>query len=227
MLYVLLGVMTLAVVCLNITTWKGWSRARLIFKMIASVLFVVIALYCYATYGADVRYFVALMAAFVLSFFGDFFLGYDKLKRTNQVGSSPYFYYGLFLFLFAQMAYAFLFMSHGTFSWFVLLIPVIQVGVVSRVLLKPTFAVGKARKAVLVYATALGLMLAGCTTVVVRYGFQQEGLLILGGGVLFALSDYLLLYKYFQPQPRFGVAGMNSITYYGAQVLFALSLIVF
>jgi hypothetical protein len=48
MLYVLLGVMTLAVVCLNITTWKGWSRARLICKIVASVLFFVNALYFYA-----------------------------------------------------------------------------------------------------------------------------------------------------------------------------------
>lgn len=74
----------------------------------------------------------------------------------------------------------------------------------------------------LVYTFFVALLLSKGAMLVLRGGGSAQNLLILAGGLLFLISDGVLLFMYFHISPKKNLGVVNLGTYYSAMALLGL-----
>jgi len=221
-LYILAGL------CVVISFFTAWlrnakrERARLIAKLVASLLF------CLTAFLAAVQRTeplnaptVLMLAALVLGLIGDVVLGLDKFMPKEHkgylllVGGAPFF--------FGHIVYIALLLTYRPFNlWLLLLMPLLPV---LFLVIHKTINLGKLLLPLLLYALVLGTMMMATLNLALQGG--PLGQLMLLPGVLFAVSDSSLILNAFGKDKVARIAPVLSYTvsipYFGAQALFALS----
>jgi uncharacterized membrane protein YhhN len=202
-------------------------RLRLFAKLSASVLFMAVALIATLNAQAATTYYVFVLAALIFGMLGDIFLVLPKL--ANEKGESVFELYGIGTFFIGHIFYIILFlMLAETYNpWLIILIVFFPITLF--VLYKIKFLTLSKVKlfACLAYGVVLGLM---ASSVINLYNTKQttRGLVILIAGLLFTLSDTCLCVRLFKENKtrtqKIILTVAVSLTYYTAQVLFAISI---
>ena len=203
--YVLIITCAAFAIALVIAEWRDWQVGRVVFKIAASTVFVLLALIAGAS---STGYGRMLLAALLFSWFGDVLL----LSKQNKM-----FLAGIAAFLLAHIAFALAFVSLPlSFRGVAIgLIVMTAVGTAILYWLRSSLS-GVFRFAVPAYVVAITIM-AGLSA-----GALSVSLLIPVGAFAFAASDVSVA------RDRFVSPGIvNRIwglpLYYAAQVLLALS----
>lgn len=197
---------------------------RLVFKTVASIFFIFTGLWAIKFVGAADTYAVCVMAALVFGMLGDIFLCMDGLdnKKSALILNGL----GVLTFLIGHIFFIYIFLSSASFTyWTIALVPIIPIALLITMRAK-VVNIPKIAPVFIVYSLILGMMLMSSVSFYLAIG-GIKGKLILTAGVLFAASDSSLvmreysIFKSIKKPLKFFVL----ITYYVAQVLFALSIV--
>jgi len=198
------------------------ERARLAAKLAAALLFCAVALLSALRRTEPMNRAAALMlAALALGLIGDAMLGLDKfLARESRayllMGGGAPFFVGHIVYIALLLPYAKL------NPWLLLLLPVLPA---LFLLIHKFFGMGKTLLPMLIYALVLGGMMLSTLNIALMGG--TLGRLMALPGVLFAVSDSTLILGAYGKDKlkRFAplMAYLVPVPYFGAQVLFALS----
>ena len=225
---ILLSLSAIALTFFLIEKCKGYSLKAVFIKATASMLF--IALAAVSLYKSGYHIFPKFaIIALALGMLGDISL---DLKYVYSNQDKPYTIAGFLVFGLGHILYVtgmFLeFFHNDSFLYILLPLVVGLIGGVATVLIeKPMKLQYKEFKWIVgAYATILFSMTASTVSLCILSGFQAVSLILLmGGGILFALSDLILNMTYFGEghEKPFDII-TNTVTYYIAQNLIALSI---
>lgn len=212
--------------------WPRKTRKSLILKMICSSLFVAIGVTAMIGGRNYSVYAILMVIGFSLCWLGDLFLHVSPKER--------YFFLGLACFLIGHLFFASAYFIAVTdmfpeatfFDWREMLaIAVLLLVGVAVQRLTMTHRLGKATVPVLIYAAALITMFVKSCSLGIRYGLSDLPynwcicVLLCAGAGLFVISDSTLVYINFDKRKNFPLKAVNLVTYFGAQVLLASSLL--
>ena len=207
---------------------KAYSLKAVFIKATASMLFIALAAISLFQTGYHIFPKFAIIAL-ALGMLGDIFL---DLKYVYKEQDKPYTIAGFLVFGLGHIFYItgmFLEFYHGE-SFLYVLLPFIVglIGGIGTVLIEKPMKLQykEFRWIVGAYATILFSMVAVTISLNILSGFQAVSLILLmAGGILFALSDLILNTTYFGEghERPFDII-TNTVTYYVAQNLIAFSI---
>ena len=207
---------------------KAYSLKAVFIKAIASILFIALAAISLFQTGYHIFPKFALIAL-ALGMLGDISL---DLKYVYKEQDKPFTIAGFVVFGLGHILYItgmFLEFYHGE-SFLYILLPLVAGllgGIITVLIEKPMKLQYKEFKWIVGgYATILFSMTFSTVSLTILSGFQSTSLvLLMAGGILFALSDLILNMTYFGEghEKPFDII-TNTITYYAAQNLIALSI---
>lgn len=219
--------------CFIRAQWPQKTRTSLILKMICSTIFVLIAVVAMMGAGNVTAYAVLMVVGFILCWLGDFLLHVSP-KEAFFLGGLASFLIGHVFFAAAySSAVLYMFPQASFFDWrevlaFVTLFAVVMLvrqftmnAKLSKKLLIPVLCYSGALLIMFVKACSLGIR---CAAAGLPGGMALAILLCLGGA-LFVVSDGTLLYINFDGRKTLPLKTVNLVTYYGAQVLLAASIL--
>lgn len=196
-------------------------RLRFVFKFVASLCFFFLGIAATASAQLSV-YAVLVLSALSLGMLGDLFLCSEGLVlHQNKIMFDAF---GLLTFLGGHLFFIALFFSTTPFDFRLLPVALIlTVGLCASIAVKAV-SFGKLTPVFLIYSVVLGLMVVST----LNYYLSAPSLkstLALSAGVLFALSDSLIIFKDYGKRKGHPVLVYAVlITYYVAQCLFAVTI---
>lgn len=191
---------------------KEILAGRIVFKLLLSTLFVVVAM---QQKGSTAGYANAMLAGLILSWVGDLCLIFESPKI---------FLGGLIAFFATHVCYAVAFFSHGTLGLITFsgLAVLLGIGLIIYSWLRPNL--GQMRVPVIGYMIVITVMLGGALTVMSTPTIAADGkALVMTGAVLFYLSDILVARDKFVAR-GFVNRAVGLPPYFLAQFLFAFSI---
>lgn len=220
-------VMTGILLCsLLITTYSYHeSMLRVQSKTLTSIGFVLVGVF--ALLGqfpkGNWQYGAIVLLALITSFVGDTMLGmadYNRISSHNR-----YFIAGVVWFGIAHGFYSLVFGEMVGWKIEDLWVPALLVFIILIIGKLPWFDFRGCYLLVIGYTFILGLMVTkaidfGLNGMMSAYGYRM-----VFAAVLFAFSDFLLIFKYFYKKPKVWITLMNLTCYYIAQVLFAVAIL--
>ena len=126
------------------------------------------------------------------------------------------------MFMLAHAAFYLAFSTIQNMSPLDFVLPVLFSAGMIFVLRSKSFSLGKMLIPGLVYTFFVALLLSKGAMLVLRGGGSAQNLLILAGGLLFLISDGVLLFMYFHISPKKNLGVVNLGTYYSAMALLGL-----
>lgn len=211
------ALMFAALIGLSIAFWNGCSAAAILCKSAASLFFVLAGVSGYILNRDNWKFSRLMLAAFILCMAGDVFLALD----SNGI----IFVLGVASFAAAHVLFAFAFrrVCSVTKTDFVVAAAVFAVSVLLLCVgdfdFQGLFPVLIGYAAVISFMVAKALSLWRC-----RQEQKQGTILIMTGGVLFLLSDVLLLFWLFGVGVAKEVQVVNWVFYYLAQACLTAAL---
>lgn len=212
--------------------WPKKTKKSLALKMICASLFVAIAVTGMVGGQNYSLYAILMVVGFIMCWFGDLFLHVSP----KQI----YFFIGLIFFLIGHIFFASaytiavkdMFPEASFFDWreMIAIVALLIIGVVGR-RLTMSHKLGKATVPVLIYTVALLTMFVKASSLGIRYAMAGMPyaigvcLLLCIGGALFVISDSTLVYINFDKRKKLPLKAVNLVTYFGAQVMLACSLL--
>lgn len=224
----MLFVLAPAVLCLLFAVLLIWAEykkgneARVLFKTVASMFFLMLGVI--AALFAMSSYRLWILAGLACSVFGDVFLAFFDNDQTK----AHLFEWGVIAFGCAQVCYSIYFILWGGFSlWSLLITAVIACAALSGIRVfhmdvrgfLPALAVYSALLC-FAFANAFMTMLGQLSA---TDGMPVCSIVAAAGMGLFLLSDLFLLFKYFKPGAPKSLTLFNLSTYYLAQVCLGVS----
>lgn len=210
-----LCVMGLVIKLLVVTHVNHTSPKRVQMKALASVGFVVIGMMAAIQNPGDLTYNVMILVSLGLSLMGDVFLGLADYASIHHLNKN--FVLGVVSFGAAHVAYGALFGQIVGWHLWDLIVPLGLVGFTFLLSKLPPFDFKGCLKLVLPYAFILGVMLVKALAV--------DSMVIKVAAILFVFSDFLLIFKYFYNKSKPWMTVLNLLSYYSAQIIFALSIL--
>jgi len=212
-LYIVLVVIT----CFLYGSKNGRSRYTF-FKVMTSLCFVGIACYS-AILGGLPELFFFLLPGFWFAVAGDYLLG---IAHTREDYKGKEFIAGAVMFMLAHVAFYVALSTIQDVSPLDFVLPAVFSSVMFFVLQHKPFVLGKMLIPGLVYTFFVALLLSKGAMLVIFEGHGVRNLLILAGGLLFLISDGVLLFMYFHITPKKNLGALNLGTYYSAMALLGL-----
>jgi len=207
---------------------KPNSVNRLIAKTVTSLLFIAVMISgAVDTVELNPVYFGLLLAAQIASLAGDVMLGINAADDIKAKFPFSWRQYGCYAFMAAHVLFSTGIIITFGFSWVSLIIPVL--GVVALYFTLKNLEITKKNLVIILCAYAFMMTFMVSTTVgtAINTGFSQQGVHVMLAGLFFLLSDSTLLFKYYAKKPLKFYVWFSCITYYIAQLLFALSVITY
>lgn len=186
-------------------------------KGLCSLLFLVAATAA-AAFGRAGAEAAAMLAALVLCAFGDVLLGVANLN-AEKVSKKP-FMGGVACFTLAHCAFCLFFVLIGGFSWYVLPLPLVLLGVLWLLERRGAIRLKKIRPVGYLYSFLVGLMASMALT---RPAPLPGQALMGAGALLFFISDVVLLFLYFGTRRRPWYRPANLLSFYSGIFLMATS----
>lgn len=212
--------------------WPKKTRKSLVLKMLCASLFVAIGVAAMVGGQNYSPYAILMVIGLSMCWFGDLFLHVNP----KQI----YFFIGLVFFLIGHIFFASaytvaitdMFPEASIFDWreMIAIAALLAVGILGQHFTM-SHKLGKATVPVLIYAVALITMFVKACSLGIRYVLAGMPyavgvcLLLCIGGALFVASDSSLVYINFDKRRKFTLKAFNLVTYFGAQVLLASSIL--
>ncbi|MDD4315647.1 MAG: lysoplasmalogenase [Clostridia bacterium] len=221
-------------IALSITTVsfqnKGYLGVKFLLKALASFSFMAMGLAAVSMLPRIENWHVCVLAALLCGLMGDVFLSTRGIVKSEYV--EPLLLAGMLFFLIGHIIYIIVFLSlaKSFIAWlavFLAVIPIIIFLLIKRGAMSPS----KAKLPVLVYSFIIGGMFLVALNYILKTRASAQAVIIFVGAILFMLSDLLLgFYNFgnFEKDSLKGhvVAFVYLPTYYIAQTLFALSMVI-
>ncbi|MBT3320016.1 MAG: lysoplasmalogenase [Clostridia bacterium] len=196
-----------------------WEKSRFLFtKIVASLLFIAIAVTAFLILKPRSDYAVWIIAALALGMIGDGLLVF--------FGNLKYFILGLAAFLIGQIIYGVTFLRFVGFMWIDVAIYVVLVAAALFAYTKVNLKLGKMKIPVLAYVLIIAFMFVMAISSLYKCGFNNlTSAMIAVGAVLFLASDVVLAFVVFHAKPHRALRAINLSLYYSAQMVLALTLV--
>lgn len=214
-------------ICLLMLLWvsKNAKGRYALAKGIQSGLFVIIALVAYFTGSASTSHpralFIFILLAFLFCAVGDILLGAANQGKEVRRG---YFLGGAGTFITAHVLFCLHYFVRVSFGLEVLILPVLLVLLIGYFEFRNWIQLGRIRVLGYVYTFIVGLMGSGALFTAYQTSFSTPGGLFTAiGGILFLISDAILVFLYFGTKPRSFYRIANLSTYYIGTLFLALS----
>lgn len=187
---------------------KWYTKA----KGTASLLFITACMVAgYAGRQQISRYFILLLLGLVLCAAGDVFLG--LANKAKKVRAKPFLAGGISFMLAHFVFCALLFMLNGA-SWHNWILPILLWLVLYGLEKKQHIKLKKMRLLAYVYAFCIGVLAGKAIEMLWLADVFMQGILVAVGGVLFLISDIILLFLYFGVKRARWTRYANLTTYY-------------
>jgi uncharacterized membrane protein YhhN len=213
----------------GITQIKKDFLSMLISKMLCSATFIVITILSFEySNRANPFWFHLILIAMIFSFIGDLFLAIQKNKRF--VNKIPFIIGGI-SFLFAHIVFTITFLIHNGFDMFILVTSAAIVLTAFAILIKNGMKIYYFTILATIYGFALTFMFSNGLRM---HNYANIGAIISIGALLFFISDIIIYTNiglgYFKkdslnPKVKTTLNLLNTLTYFSAQLLFALSVL--
>jgi len=199
---------------------KRSPRQRILWKSLASLMFVAIGI------TAVVRGNMGpaggfLFAGLIFAFIGDFFI---CLFDNSDLENTRTFTIGVGSFALAHICYIIFCIANGGWNAWALLLSILLAGLTMATVFLFKMKVDKVLIPVAVNASVLSFSFASAIVCAANAGGGRLWLMALGL-LAFAVSDFILLFKYFAGKQSWPVTVANLSSYYLAQLLIALALV--
>lgn len=222
--YALTALGVLVVVFFCMARDRNGSVEALLLKTTASFLFMSVAFSSFIANDKAPLYFALIIMGLSCGLIGDIVL---DLKIIYKESSSLYQSAGMTAFFVGHIFYiGALIIFGGNFHWMPLAAAAalgVGTSLLSQFVLKFKFKEHTVH--IYAYAVALFYMAAQSCWITYQTGFSVSFLFMGLGGVLFLLSDLVLLMTYYDNRDSKLFISTNHILYYGAQFLIALSVL--
>ena len=166
-----------------------------------------------------------MLAAQIASLAGDVMLGMNAADDVKKKFPYSWRQYGCYAFMGAHVLFSAAMIITFGFSWVSLIIPMF--GAVGAFYAAKSLEITNKKMVILVCSYAFMMTFMVSTTIgsAINTGFAQQGIHVMLAGLFFLSSDSTLLFKYYAKKPLKFHVWFSCITYYVAQILFALSVI--
>lgn len=220
--YVFLAIAVLITTIFIIVDYKGEPKKALMMKTLASIGFVSVAISAFIYGNGDGEYFKFILCGLILGLIGDVALA---LRAVYEEKKDKYFIIGLGAFLLGHIAYSIEFAKISSITLIEIIIAAIIVTlfVIFGKLVKLQY--GNMKPFVIGYMCVISIMVVKAVSIAITIGISEANMLIAVGAVLFAISDMILAFIYFWNRKVKVLSPLNLITYYGGQLLIALSIL--
>lgn len=191
-------------------------------KTLTSLCFIGIAVYAGVISGGSQLFFY-LLPGFWFALAGDYLLGLAHAER-NYKGLK--FLLGAAAFMFAHIAFYLAFCAEFSFNVKELILPALFPAITLIIIRGDDFSLGKMKVPGLMYSFFVALLCSKGVSLFLSEGISGGTAMVLAGGMLFLISDIVLLFMYFHvssPKKILGV--INLATYYLAMGFLALSIL--
>ena len=220
--YVFLAIAVLITTVFIIVDYKGEPKRALMMKTLASIGFVSVAISAFLYGNGDGEYFKFILCGLILGLIGDVALA---LRAVYEKKKDKYFIIGLGAFLLGHIAYTIEFTKISSITVIEIIIAAIIVilFVIFGKLVKLQY--GNMKPFVIGYMCVISVMVVKAVSIAITIGINEANMLIAVGAILFAISDMILAFIYFWNRKVKVLSPLNLITYYGGQLLIALSIL--
>ncbi len=199
--------------------YKWVPRKYLYTKLTSSLFFVLTGLASYIMFGAGNTYGLFIVVALLLGMIGDGFLVYDQNPK--------FFIPGLVSFLLGQFVYGCTFLNTNGLLWHDLFVYFAIIGISLFFYSKSDIEFGKMKRPVLLYYVIIIFMYTMAISSVYKGVMSPlAAIMVACGATLFIMSDIMLALNLFGKKKIKSLKAWVLVTYYFAQILFALSIIV-
>ena len=202
---------------LIIVGWLKLAIAAIIFKCLSSLLFIATAVFSYKKNPSNTKFFVFMLSGLVFSFGGDVFLALDSIIIN-------FFAIGVVSFSIGHIMYSLGYSSMTKFSLKDILFFLCFFMPTFLTILFGNFEFMGMRNLIIFYAVIISFMVAKSLSMLKFYSISKKPvLLMIFGGVMFFVSDCVLLFLLFYPNASSALRAVNLTLYYLGQGLLALS----
>ncbi|MCI5774291.1 MAG: lysoplasmalogenase [Erysipelotrichaceae bacterium] len=193
-----------------VTSSRTLQKYRIFCKALTSSLF--IAVYLILNKQLD----MVMLGALIACFIGDILLGYKKNGHTQ------YLVYGASAFLIAHLLYIYVMSQFASLQLSDTLLSIFALIILKLITYKLDIHFGSKRYIIWLY-TFIVVMMGNKAFDIALTQPSLFGHMLGAGGILFVLSDFILLFLYFKFKNNLQLQLTNSFIYYLAQYLLALA----
>ncbi|MGN1250534.1 MAG: lysoplasmalogenase [Candidatus Spyradocola sp.] len=195
-------------------------QGKLLSKGLASAAFVVLGLLCAAKAGGS-AYAVLAVLALAAGAVGDTLL---QLSECRQDWREGMFMAGLIAFLLGHVLYVAAFMTAVQTTFWQFGVAAVMFAVLYALQFPAKIRLGSMKGPIYAYAAVITLMAAYAFSCA-RYGLAAMAALVVPAGAMFIASDAVLAAMLYGPKRTRRIEILNLVTYYGAQILLAFSVL--
>lgn len=219
MLPILMVYYVLMFIFLILTCYReNLKKNHLLSKCLCSLGFLLVA-YLGKIQSSNNSLFWKMIPAFVFCFLGDYFLA----KKENEKKESN-FILGLVAFLIGHCTFLVAFQYVQPMNVYTFILPLVGVIIVCGLMQLKYMEVGKLKVPVVVYTYFVTALFIKCLQVTIHGDGTLFYILVFLGGLLFLVSDLIILFLYFYKKKYKILQFLNLLTYYSATFLLGLSI---
>lgn len=222
-MYILLGVAIIMAVIYITVELTQKPLMSLYVKALASLSFIILGTYrLLYDVGNIPEYIGWILLGLASGMIGDIVLALRPLRPKEE--DKLIIVFGIISFSVGHLFYLTALLMMSTFSWISLVVGLIAFTLVIVMCYIMKFDMKAARIPSYVYAFLIFFMVGQSVMAGVQLNFQTSSVLFLLGAILFGVSDLILAPIYYTDKSSKLMITLNLLTYYGAQILIALSI---
>lgn len=222
-MYILLGVAVIMAVIYITVELTQKPLISLYVKALASLSFIILGTYSLLVNANDIPEFMGwILLGLASGMIGDIVLALRPLRPKEE--DKLIIVFGIISFSIGHLFYLTALLMMSTFSWISLIVGLIAFFIVVVMSYIMKFNMKIARIPSYVYAFLIFFMVGQSVMAGSQSNYQTSSVLFLLGAILFGVSDLILAPIYYTDKSSKVMIALNLLTYYGAQILIALSI---
>jgi len=222
-MYILLGVAIIMAVIYITVELTQKPLISLYVKALASLSFIILGTYRLLYDVNNIPEYIGwILLGLASGMIGDIVLALRPLRPKEE--DNLIIVFGIISFSIGHLFYLTALLMMSTFSWISLIVGLIAFVIVMVMSDVMKFDMKAARIPSYVYAFLIFFMVGQSVMAGVQLNFQTSSILFLIGAILFGVSDLILAPIYYTNKSSKLMIALNLLTYYGAQILIALSI---
>ncbi len=222
-MYILLGVAIIMAVIYIIVELTQKPLISLYVKALASLSFIILGTYRLLYDVNNIPEYIGwILLGLASGMIGDIVLALRPLRPKEE--DKLIIVFGIISFSIGHLFYLTALLMMSTFSWISLIVGLIAFFIVVVMSYIMKFNMKIARIPSYVYAFLIFFMVGQSVMAGSQLNYQTSSVLFLLGAILFGVSDLILAPIYYTDKSSKVMIALNLLTYYGAQILIALSI---
>lgn len=223
-MYILLGVAIIMAVIYITVELTQKPLISLYVKALASLSFIILGTYRLLNDVNNIPEYIGwILLGLASGMIGDIVLALRPLRPKEE--DKLIIVFGIISFSIGHLFYLTALLMMSTFSWISLIVGLIAFFIVVVMSYIMKFNMKIARIPSYVYAFLIFFMVGQSVMAGSQLNYQTSSVLFLLGAILFGVSDLILAPIYYTDKSSKVMIALNLLTYYGAQILIALSIV--